>query len=555
MDDLVQNIFLIFGGLGLFLYGMKMLIDGLEVMAGNRMRQIVERATSNRFLGIGVGIIVTIIIQSSTATSVIAVGFINAGLMSLSQAISLVIGAHIGTTFTAHLFAFRVTDAAPMFIFIGLVLYLFIKRKSVKDFGFIFLGIGILFFGLKIMGEPLKEFAQTPGFQSMLTAFENPFLAILSGFIFTAIIQSSTAATGILVSLYLSGVDLNFTTAAYLVLGISVGTTVTALIASLAGKRESKRLAIANTIYITIGTTFFGIIISLFPGILMWFQNTWQDGARQIAMFYTFFKVCLTIVFLPFVGHLAALMYKIMPKRTHTADVKELHYIKTVNDQIPSDIIAQVYDELNRMGKMALGNLQLALDAFLTGDEEKIASVLETESSINYLNRQITSLLMDLENVGSVAEMRKIGALMYIAADLERIGDHAENITEYKLRTKKKGNLRLSERALQELDILSRATVTMLTLTMELFIDLNEETIQKIYDLERHIDDLSKAYIENHINRMKNEKNNPRGGVIFVNMITNLERCADHANNIAYYFTEIKYFKVEKQNLGALPTF
>ena len=545
-SDLVMNIFLIFGGLGLFLYGMKMLVDGLEVMAGNRMRSIVERATSNRFLGIGVGAVVTVFIQSSTATSVIAVGFINAGLMSLSQAVSLVIGAHIGTTFTAHLFAFRVTAAAPMFIFIGLVMYLFLKKKSIKDLGFIFLGVGLLFFGLSVMGDPLQVFAETPGFQALLIAFENPFLAILAGFIFTAVIQSSTAATGILIALYQSGAGLSFTTAAFLILGISVGTTVTALIASLAGRRESKRLALANMIYIIIGSTIFGVLIYVFPGILQWFQNTWSDGDRQMAMFYTFFKVGLTAIFLPFVGQLAVLMYKIMPKRTQSTDTRELHYIKTASTpQSPSVIIEQAYDELNRMGKMTLENVQLALEAFVTGDEEKIAAVIETEASINYLNRQITSLLMELENVESVAEMKKIGTLMYIAADFERIGDHAENITEHELRTKKKGNLRLSEKAMEELDTLGRATVTIIMLTMELFDVLSEENLEKIYHLERYIDNMAKEYMENHVRRLKNEKNNPRGGVIFVNMITSLERCADHANNIAYYLAEIQQFRTE----------
>jgi phosphate:Na+ symporter len=399
--------------------------------------------------------------------------------------------------------------------------------------------VGLLFFGLTVMGEPLREFALTPGFQSMLVAFENPLLAILSGFVFTAIIQSSTAATGILVSLYLSGVDLNFTTAAYLILGISVGTTVTALIASLAGRRESKRLAIANTIYIATGCLLFGTLIYIFPGILQWFNNTWLDGARKIAMFYTFFKVGLTVLFLPFIGHLAALMYKIMPKRIYSTDTRELHYIKSTGDRSPAVIIGQSYAELNRMGKMVCGNLQLALDAFVNSDEEKVASVLETESSINYLNRQISSLLMQLEHVDSVADMKKIGTLMYIAADLERIGDHAENITENNVRTKE-GDLRLSEKAMGELDTLSRATVTMVALMTELFDALTAETLEKIYHLERHIDDMAKEYTENHINRLKYEKNNPRGGVIFVNMVTSLERCADHANNIAYYLAEIK---------------
>ncbi|MCL2406251.1 MAG: Na/Pi cotransporter family protein [Defluviitaleaceae bacterium] len=540
--ELVQYIFLVFGGLGLFLYGMKMLIDSLEQMAGNRMRSLVERATSNRFFGIGVGAIVTVIIQSSTATSVMAVGFINAGLMSLAQAISLIIGAHIGTTFTAHVFAFRVDTAAPVFIFIGLVSYLFVKHKSIKNVGYILLSVGILFFGLSVMGDPLRVFAQTPGFQSMLVAFENPFLAILSGFVFTAIIQSSTAATGILVSLYISGVDLDFTTVAFLILGISVGTTVTALLAALAGRRESKRLALANMIYIMIGSVVFGILIYVFPGILQWFQRTWSDGARQIAMFYTFFKTALTIMFLPFVKHLAALMYKIMPKRSHSTDSIELHHIKTASHQTPAMVIAQSYDELNRMGKLVLENMMLALDAFTTGDNEKAAAVLETEASINYLNRQITSLLMELENVESVAEMRKIGTLMYIASDLERIGDHAENISEHKLHTKK-GKLRVSDRAMDELTNLSRATVNIIALTMQLFDNLSEEVLESIYHLERHIDNLSKEYMENHIARLKNEKNNPRGGVIFINMITSLERCADHANNIAYYLAEIKQFK------------
>ncbi|MCL2378677.1 MAG: Na/Pi cotransporter family protein [Defluviitaleaceae bacterium] len=541
-SELIQNIFLVFGGLGLFLYGMKMLIDSLEEMAGNRMRSLVERATSNRFFGIGVGAIVTVIIQSSTATSVMAVGFINAGLMSLAQAVSLIIGAHIGTTFTAHVFAFRVDTAAPVFIFIGLVLYLFVKHKSVKNFGFILLSIGILFFGLSVMGDPLRLFAQTPRFQAMLVAFENPFLAILSGFIFTAVIQSSTAATGILVSLYISGVDLNFTTVAFLILGISVGTTVTALLAALAGRRESKRLALANMIYIIIGSAVFGVLIYIFPGILQWFQRTWSDGARQIAMFYTFFKASLTVLFLPFVGHLAALMYKIMPKRSHSTDSIELHHIKTTSHLTPAIVISQSYDELHRMGKMALDNMMLALEAFTTGDKEKAAAVVETEASLNYLNRQITSLLMELENVESVAEMRKIGTLMYIASDLERIGDHAENISEHRIYTKK-GNLRLSEKAMDELTNLSRATVNIIALTVQLFDNLSEEVLESIYHLERHIDNLAKEYMENHIGRLKNQKNNPRGGVIFINMITSLERCADHANNIAFYLAEIKQFK------------
>jgi len=508
------------------------------------MRTIVERATSSRFLGIIVGALVTVIIQSSTATSVMTVGFINAGLMSLAQAVSIIIGAHIGTTLTAHIFAFRVDAFAPIFIFMGLVLYLFVKRKVFKDFGFILLSIGILFFGLSVMGDPLREFAGTPGFQAILTAFENPFLAVLSGFIFTALIQSSTAATGILISLYIQGVDLSFTTAVYLVMGISIGTTVTALIASLAGRRESKRLALANMIYISIGCGVFGVLLALFPGVLLWFQNTWHDGARQIAMFYTFFKVSLTLMFLPFVGHLAALMYKIMPKRSHATDSKELVYIKSDSKQTPAAVIDQTFDELHRMGMMVLANLKLSLEAFYESDEEKAEAVLETEESINYLNRQISSLLMELRNVDSVSDMKKISTLMYIAQDFERIGDHAENITEHNILTTD-GKPRLPPKAMEEIKALSQAVIDIITLTLELFNNMSDDLLTHVYLLERNIDHLAKEYTENHINRLKGEKLDPRGGVIFLSMMTNLERCADHANNISYYFLEVRQFRSE----------
>ena len=541
-EEASQNLMLVFGGLGLFLYGMKMLIDGLETLAGNRMRSIVEKATSNRFLGIGVGALVTAIIQSSTATSVIAVGFINAGLMKLAQAISLIIGAHIGTTLTAHIIAFRVDTAAPVFIFVGLVMYLFIKNKAAKDAGFVLLGVGLLFFGLSVMSEPLRAFATTDGFQGLLLAFENPVLAMLAGFVFTAIIQSSTAATGILITLMLTeGVDIRFETAAYLILGISVGTTVTALLASLAGRRESKRLALANTIYIAAGSVFFGVAIQALP-LLDFFERSFDSAGQQLAMFYTFFKAGLTALFLPFIPHLANLMYVIMPKRIY-ANESELQFIQAADSRTPpSVVIEQSFAELSHMGRLALSNMKQAIEAFNTGDAEKVRAVKETEGSIKFLSRQISSLLQSVDNVESVDDIKKIGTLMYIVADMEKIGDYAKEITEYKIKSKK-GNLRLTEKALEELNLLSRATVNILALTLELFNELSEEILESIYHLERHIDNIAKEYMENHISRLKNEKTNTQGGIIFINMVTNLERCSDHANSIAYYLTEINQFK------------
>jgi phosphate:Na+ symporter len=310
-----QQIFMIAGGLGMFLFGMKILSDGLGRIAGNRMRYILERATTNRFVGVTTGTLLTAVIQSSTAATVMIVGFINAGLMNLTQAISLIMGSKIGTTLTAHIVAFRIDTFAPLFILIGFLGYMFSKKENIKNAGYVLLSIGILFFGLAIMGGPLREFSQAPNFQAILTAFQNPILALLAGFIFTALIQSSTAATAILVAMYLHGVNLPLSTAVFIVLGINIGTTVTALLASLAARRESKRAALAYFIFIIIGCIVFGTLIVIFPGIVMWFENTWYDGARQIAMFHTFFNVASTLLILPFVNQLSKLMYIILPKQ------------------------------------------------------------------------------------------------------------------------------------------------------------------------------------------------------------------------------------------------
>ena len=530
----VSQIFLILGGLGLFLFGMKMMMDGLETLAGNRLRRIIESATSNRFYGIGVGAIVTILIQSSTATSVMAVGFINVGLMNLTQAISIILGAHIGTTLSAHIFAFRIDAVAPILIFIGLIMYLFLKQKGPKDLGFVLLGIGVLFFGLSVMGEPLREFAETYRFQSILTLFENPFLAILAGFVFTAIIQSSTAATGILVTLYTRGVDLDFRVAAFLVLGISAGTTITALIASFAGRRESRRAALANLIYITIGCIIFGILLVLVPSILDWFTTTWHEGGRQLAMFYTFFKIALTVMFLPFIGHLASLMYKIIPKQARSID-RQLLFINADEAKTPVDSIKQAADELSHMGQMVLTNLSRSLEVFFTGEKDKIDDVLEADSSINFLKSQISSMLMQIQNVESSADIEELSNLLYITNDYKRIGDYAKNMLEYDIRTKKKQKLRLSVAAFEELKTLAQHVIEITKKSLELFNTRNEAYFQDISEQKNLIDNLCKEYTKNHIKRLKNEKCDPRGGVAFVGMISDLSRCANHSANIMYY--------------------
>ena len=538
IPDNIQQVFLILGGLGLFLYGMKMMMLGLEELAGSKMRTAVERATSNRFLGIGVGALVTVLIQSSTATSVMAVGLINAGLMTLSQAITLIMGAHIGTTLTAHIFALRIDTIAPLFIFFGIGIYLFVGKKLVKDIGYILLGVGILFFGLTVMGGPLRAFAQTEGFQSVLTAFSNPLLAMLAGFIFTAVIQSSTAATGILVAIMGSG-EIDFRVAAFLVLGISAGTTLTALLASFAGQRESKRAALANVVFVTVGCIVFGLLIGLVPGILTFFASTWEDGGTQVAMFYTFFKVGLTILFLPFIKYLAQLMYAIIPKRTQWVDpTNHLQYIKSSSAHLPAVAIEEAHQELKRMGTMVLIDMQLALEVFSTGDAEKALGVFEGESSVSYLNKQITTMLTGLENVKHAADVKRLSTLLYVAAKLQRISSDTKNIAAYDIRTKKKKKLRLGPAAMEELDTIGQEVIKILTLALEFFDHITEENITQLQELTLQASKLFKTYTKNHIKRLKTEETDPKGGIIFVNMLGALELCSNDANTIVDYFTD-----------------
>jgi len=528
---LTQNIFMIAGGLGMFLFGLKILSDGLEQIAGNRMRYILERATTNRFVGVTVGALLTAVIQSSTAATVMIVGFINAGLMNLTQAISLIMGSKIGTTLTAHIVALRIDTFAPVFILIGFLAYVFSKREVVKNAGYILLSIGILFFGLAIMGGPLREFSNDPGFQSILTTFKNPMLALLAGFIFTAIIQSSTASTAILVTMYIQGVNLPFTTAAFIVLGINIGTTVTALIASLAARRESKRAALAYFIFITFGCMVFGSLIIMFPGILSWFQNTWADGARQIAMFHTFFNVGATLLLLPFVNQLSKLLYIILPKQADEAISSGDSSYKNL-ELFPETTFVRAREELVKMSRITLDNLRLALEAFYLADVEKAAVVLATESKIDHLEKKITSWLSGIQNMTTPEEVETLRSMLYAVSDMERIGDHAENIAEY---ASHKGIRRkdMHSEARDSLHELSDKVLEIVEMTIDLFDNYSVEAVEEIERIEEIIDDLAKECIDKYIQRQESKVRDPRGGIVLTGIVGDLERSADHAVNIA----------------------
>jgi phosphate:Na+ symporter len=530
--------FVIAGGLGLLLFGMKMMSRGLEIVAGDRLQSILKKATSNRFLAVFVGIFATICINSSTAVTIITVGFVNSGLLNLTQSIGIIMGANVGTTFSAQLIAFKLDTWAPLLIFVGVVMHLFFSKRSIKNIGYVIIGFGILFFSISVMGSPLKELAKQPAFHTILTTFENPFFALLAGFIFTAIIQSSSATMGLLVTMHLSGVPISFETSAFIILGTNIGTSITTVIASIPANRDSKRAAIFHITYDIIGSAVFGTLIYTFPSILNWFQATWSESARQVAMFHTLYNVAVCVMLLPFVKFISVLMQKVVPLKQDEVDKKYekiLIYLDADVRKMPAlAVVNAAHSEICRMGKIANENFALALDSFFTGDENKANKTLEIEKTVNFLNHQISAKLVELNNMALTAsDAEKVGKMFKIISDIERISDHAENIAEYTLLVKER-NLVFSDAAIEELKQLGDLTIKQTIRTIRVYENQDENPLAKIKSKEKEIDKLSREFIKNHIKRLKNKECEPKNGVIFTDMIIDLERSADHAKNIAF---------------------
>lgn len=540
----LENIFLFTGGLGLLLFGMKMMSTGLEVVAGDQLQVILKKATSNRFLGVLVGIIATIAINSSTAVTIITVGFVNSRLINLTQAIGIIMGANVGTTFSAQLIAFRIDTVAPVFIFIGIIMHLFFKNKNIKNIGYVVLGFGILLFSITTMGNALRVFRTHPGFTAMLTTFENPFLALLAGFVFTAIIQSSSATTGILVTMHLSGVPISFETSAFIILGTNIGTSITTVLASIPASRESKRAALFHITYDIIGSTVFGTLIYVFPAILGWFESTWAEAARQVAMFHTLYNVATLVLLLPFIKWIAVLLQKVVPIKQDEANntyEKKLMYLDTkITQQTPTLAVVNARLEICRMGKIAGENLALALEAFFEKDEDKINKTLENEKIINYLNHNIAPKLVEINNMAlSSHDAARVGEMFRVSSDMERIGDHAENIAEYAAIVKD-NNLEFSDTAIEELRTLSNLALINIGKALGVYERQGEsqsgqvESLREVVRIEDEVDNLAVKFADNHIDRLQTGECNPKSGVIFTEMIIDLERSADHAKNIAF---------------------
>jgi len=416
-------------------------------------------------------------------------------------------------------------------------MHLFFKKRSIINIGYAILGFGILFFGVTVMGGPLKGLANDPYFNVILTTFENPILSILAGFLFTAIIQSSSATMGILVTLHLSGVPIPFATSAYIILGTNIGTSITTVIASIPANRDSKRAALFHIMFDIIGTTVFGTLITIFPAILEWFKYAWTEPARQVAMFHTLYNFATMFLLLPFVSQVAVLMQKIVPVKSETVETiyeKKLMYLDEKTSQSPSIAVLNAHLELSRMGKIANENLELAIESFMSNDIDKAKKVLKNEKIIDYLSHNIAIKLIWINSMTlSGYEAERLGRMFQIVSDMERIGDHAENIAEYTVQVDS-NELKFSEAAMEELAELSELTISHITKALDAFENEDVLRLPEINAMEQEIDRLSAAFTDNHIDRLKVAQCEPKSGVIFTDMISDLERSADHANNIAF---------------------
>ncbi|WZL73260.1 Na/Pi cotransporter family protein [Clostridiaceae bacterium 35-E11] len=526
------------GGLGLFLYGMRIMGEGLEKAAGNKLKKLIEILTNNRVMGVIVGTIVTAIIQSSSATTVMVVGFVNAGIMKLTQAVGVIMGANIGTTVTAQIISFKITDYAPLSVGIGVAIWLFTSNKKTKTIAEIFIGFGILFIGMETMSDAMKPLRDYEGFRALLLSFGedtiiDSLLGIIAGFALTAIIQSSSASIGILIALASQGL-LPIEAALPILFGDNIGTCVTALLSSLGANKTAKRAAFIHFLFNVIGTLLFVFVLK-YPVLNFVKGLTPGDATRQIANAHTLFNIANMFIQLPFAGVLVYIARKVIPE---TEDEKETFTgVKYLDDRIletPPIALGQTIKETLHMGNLALESYEKSMEAFFKNDHKIADEVFKLEVGINDIQREIGAYLVKLSNAPLSAEQHEIvNGLFSTIHDIERVGDHAENLAElamYRIENK----LNFSENALQELEKMHSYVLKSYRQAIEVLKTGDLRTSKEIIEREGEINHMEKFLRANHIARLNKQQCTTSSGVIFLDVISNLERIGDHAKKIAY---------------------
>lgn len=537
-------VFSLMGGLGMFLYGMKLMSDSLANVAGAKLRTILEKMTKNTFVGMMVGMAFTAVVQSSSATTVLVVSFVNAGLMNLYQATGIIMGANIGTTITGQLIAFNLSDVAPLFVLLGVIMVMFSKKPNIQKIGEVILGFGILFVGLASMSSAMSTLKDSPIIVQTLSTLTNPFIALLIGFVITAVLQSSSATVGIIILLASQGL-LQLHICFYIILGCNMGSCVSALIASLGGKKNAKRAAYIHFLFNVFGSLAIFIVLQLFmpyveSGImsLTGSQNLTGQAlhdamARNVANAHTIFKVFQVVILYPFSKYIVKATYILVPGDDENKGFS-LQYISDKVAFSATTAIPQAIHEVERMATIALNNLNIAVNSLLEVDVSTEAEIIKNEEHIDFLNHAIFEYLNHINQIPLPEEdSRMIGPLFHVIADVERIGDHAKSISNITQTCARKEYHFTHEHKVEIRELLTMVN-SELELSIEMFTQKSLDHLSEILKLEdlidRKEDRLQKAYLTD----IKKKETAPREGMLYSDLAAALERVGDHATNIAF---------------------
>ncbi len=545
IQEILFAVFAFVGGFGMFLYGMHVMAEGLQKSAGQRMKNLLGMLTTNRFLAVTVGALVTAIIQSSSATTVMIVGFVNAGLMNLTQAVGVIMGANIGTTITSWIVSssewaafLKPKEIAPLAIFVGAMFLFFSNRKAHRQLGEILVGFGMIFIGLEFMGGAIKPYRESQVFVDMfLVLGKNPLLGVFAGFAVTAVIQSSSASVGILQTLAASGL-VPWNAAVYIILGQNIGTTVTAMLSSIGANKTAKRAAIIHLMFNIIGTIIFTILMVVYFKFINKVLGQTIISQTEISIFHTFFNIGNTLILFPFAKVLVKISEKIIPGQDATVTNDAAVALRHMDERIletPSFAIENVVKEVLHMGDRAYENTVLATDSLVEKDPEKVKLVAKNEKEINQLEQLITEYLIKINNTPLTETQQLIVTHMFNSVnDIERVADHAMNISELATYTID-NDVEFSDSAIKELQEMAEYTIETFKVSMQTRAENNLKLVHQVEKREETVDNMEETLREAHIKRLSNRECQPKASVVFLDVISNYERISDHALNLAYY--------------------
>lgn len=532
--NIQQMIFEFLGGLGIFLFGIKFMGDGLQKSAGDRLRDLLDRFTTNPLMGVLAGMLVTILIQSSSATTVITVGLVSAGFMTLRQAIGVIMGANIGTTVTAFIIGINVGAYALPIIAAGAILLFFFKSKKIHNFGQIVFGFGALFYGLELMSGGMKPLRALESFHELTVSLSsNPILGVIVGTVFTVIVQSSSATIGILQGLFSENLlDLN--AALPVLFGDNIGTTITAVLAAIGTSVAAKRAAAVHVLFNLIGTTIFLILLKPFTFIISSIQSgLGLNPEMTIAFAHGIFNSSNTLIQLPFVAVLAFIVTKLIPGEDSDIEYRARHLDPVFIEQSPSIALGQAKEEVLRMGQFAIKGLEETHEFLKTKLPKHSGNAMQLEDAINNLDRKITDYLVQLATSSiSEHESEEHTMLMNTIRDIERIGDHYENIIEL-VEYQQANKVKITDTAMEDLEQMFTLTISTVSEAIEALDHKDKEAALHVVQKEEAIDNMERQLRKQHIIRLNEGLCSPQAGIVYVDIISNLERIGDHAVNIA----------------------